>query len=206
MRERRRTSALAVLLTALLALTLSACGGGPSGDDAYHGALLDQPYDVASVHLTGTRQADYDVSAAPDDVLRVVFFGYTKCPDICQVVMSTIASAYTRLEPDQRKHVQVVFVTTDPARDTTAVLRRYVARFHPDFVGATGPLAEIERLAASVHIFLAKGRTLPSGGYEVDHTTSVLADVGGRTRLVWSQDTSPAQMSADMAQLLKDHT
>ena len=67
-----------------------------------------------------------------------MFFGYTNCPDICQVVMSTIASGIAKLPKSDQDALQVVFVTTDPARDTAKVLRTYLDRFNPEFLGATG--------------------------------------------------------------------
>jgi protein SCO1/2 len=91
-------------------------------DRGYEGAYLDTPYVVPAISLPDTSAEPYSVATAKAP-LKVVFFGYTKCPDICQIVMSTIASAVTRLDAEQRDQVEVVFVTTDPARDTGPVLR-----------------------------------------------------------------------------------
>jgi protein SCO1/2 len=133
----------------------------------------------------------------------VVFFGYTNCPDICQTVMSTIASAVSRLDADQRDRVQVVFVTTDPARDTGPALRSYLARFDPDFVGVTGDLKQIIALGDPLKVYVDKGQKLPSGGYEVDHSTYVFGITGDQAQTVWTQGTSPAEMAADIIRLLK---
>jgi protein SCO1/2 len=135
--------------------------------------------------------------------LKVVFFGYTHCPDICQIVMSTIATAVNRLDADQRKAVQVVFVTTDPARDTGPVLRDYLDHLNPDFVGVTGNLARIVDLAKPLKVYIAKGEKLPSGGYDVTHTTEVFGVTADQARIAWGQDTSPAAMAADIIRLLK---
>lgn len=198
---------------AVVALGTAACGGG--GDDGlavsnvqqgenhgFRGTYLDDPYVVPDIPLTDTDGSPYSVatSTAP---LKLVFFGYTNCPDICQVVMSTIASAVARLDDAQRKDVEVVFVTTDPARDTEKVLRSYLDRLDPAFVGLTGELDRIVDLAEPLKVFLAKGRKLPSGGYEVDHTTHVFGVTGDQARVAWAQGTSPAAMSADIIRLLK---
>jgi protein SCO1/2 len=135
--------------------------------------------------------------------VKIVFFGYSHCPDICQIVMSTIASALIRLDSDQRKDVQVAFVTTDPARDTTTVLREYLDRFNSTFIGLTAPLATISEAAEPLKVFLEKGTKLPSGGYEVDHSTYVYGAVGKDTEVIWNQATSPAEMAADIIKLLK---
>lgn len=176
---------------------------GMSADNhGYQGSYLDDPYVVPDVALPDTDGAPYSIATATAP-LKLVFFGYTNCPDICQVVMSTIAGAVTRLDAAQRADVQVVFVTTDPARDTEKALRTYLDRFNPDFVGVTGDLARIIDLAKPMKVYIEKGEKLPSGGYEVNHATYTFGVTGDKVRLVWGQDTSPAAMAADIIKLLK---
>jgi protein SCO1/2 len=118
--------------------------------------------------------------------------------------MSTIALALVKLSPAERKRVQTVFVTTDPPRDTGPVLRKFLDRFNPGFVGLTGSLDRIDALGKPLGVFLKKGAMLPSGGYDVSHSTAVLAVTGHHVPLVWTQGTSPAQMAADISRLLKE--
>jgi protein SCO1 len=202
----------AVLLT-VLALAVAGCGSGAedslpvsgvqgSDDHGYTGTYLEAPYVVPDIPLTDTADKPYSVATAPVP-LKLVFFGYTHCPDICQIVMSTIASAVTRLDDTQRADVQVLFVSTDPARDTGPVLRTYLDRLDPDFEGLTGGLARIIDLAKPLKVFIAKGQKLPSGGYEVEHTAYVFGVTGDQARIAWSQGTSPAAMAADIIRLLK---
>jgi protein SCO1/2 len=181
---------------------LPVSGVQTSDNHGYHGTYFEDPYVVPDVSLPDTSGKDYSVatSRAP---LKLVFFGYSNCPDICQIVMSTIAGAVTRLDSDQKKDVQVVFVTTDPARDTGPVLRSYLDRFNPDFVGVTGQLRRIIELGKPLGVYVDKGQKLPSGGYEVDHSTHVYGIVGDQARVAWQQGTSPAQMAADIIRLLK---
>ncbi len=201
-----------MLLAVLLALTLAGCGtaqgsGAPvtgvssSDDDGYHGVLLDDPYSVPDVTLTDTEHQPFDLARQQRRTL--VFFGYTNCPDICQVVMSTIASAMTRLSDAERARVQVAFVTTDPARDTPQVLRTYLDRFDPHFVGVTGSLSRIDALGRPMGIEVTKGQKLPSGGYEVNHTTTVVTVRDGTADLLWTASTSPGDMAADLHKILK---
>jgi protein SCO1/2 len=197
---------------AVVVLALSGCGASRdpdpvagltgSDDHGFHGAYLDTPYVVPDLSLTDTSGKPYSLAAAPAP-LKVVFFGYTKCPDVCQVVMSTIASAVTRLDAAQRDRVQVVFVTTDPARDTGAVLRAYLDRLDPAFVGLTGDLRRIIDLAEPLKVFIEQGAKLPSGGYDVTHTTEVFGVSGNQARVAWGQDTSPSAMAADIIKLLQ---
>jgi protein SCO1/2 len=201
------------LLAVLMALLLAGCGtssdgGAPvanistSDDDGYHGILLDEPYSVPDLTLTDTEGKPFDLATQPRRT--IVFFGYTNCPDICQTVMSTIASATARLPSSERKQLQVAFVTTDPARDTRTALRTYLDRFNPDFVGVTGPLDRIDALAKPMDIFIKKGQKLPSGGYEVDHSTVVVSVRGAAGDLVWTGATSPSDMAADLHKILKE--
>jgi len=197
----------------LVALVLAGCGssngGAPvtgvraSDDDGYHGVLLDEPYAVPGLTLTDTDGESFDLAAQERRTL--VFFGYTNCPDICQVVMSTIVSALAKLSPEERRQLQVAFVTTDPARDTPTALRTYLDRFDPDYVGLTGPMERIDRLAKPMDIFIKKGDKLPSGGYAVDHSTVVVAVHHGAGDLVWTGATSPADMAEDLEQILAAH-
>ncbi|GAB3659113.1 SCO family protein [Nocardioides korecus] len=215
-RSRRRLAALAATLPLLLAPALAGCGsdagdsasqsGAPvkdlrvPDDDGYKGIKLDTAYRVPSVPLTDTAGKPYDLSK--QQKRTIVFFGYTKCPDICQIVMSTIASAVARLDQADRARVQVLFVTTDPARDTEKVLRTYLDRYDPSFQGVTGPLARIEALGKPMGIEVAKGQKLPSGGYEVDHTTNVISVRDAVGDLVWTASTSPSDLASDLHKVL----
>lgn len=201
-----------VALALAAALGLAGCGSGAdtgavSGvhteDDGFAGTALPSGYVVPDVPLTATDGSAYSLAKA-DAPLKVVFFGYSKCPDICQVVMSTIASAVARLDPAQQRRVQVVFVTTDPARDTRQALRGYLDRFDPQFAGLTGPLSRIDALGRPLGVYIRKGHRLPSGGYEVDHTAGVTAVRDGRAPLVWTHGTSPTDMAADIHRLLEE--
>jgi protein SCO1/2 len=193
-----RSALAAALLSA--ALLLSACG---DGGGQLTGTVLDEPYVVPATPLTDTGGESYSLADSTDKRLTLVFFGYTHCPDICQVVMSTLASAMTRLDAVDRDQVDVVFVTTDPQRDDEAALREYLDRFDPGFVGLTGPLPTIIDVGRALAIAVEQGEKLPSGGYDITHGTSVLGiDSDDEVPIVWSQETSATQFADDVHQLL----
>jgi protein SCO1/2 len=218
-RGTRPTRSLARPLVAALAgvlacLLLAACGGSAadggvvsgvssSDHDGMAGAVLSSPYPWGEEHLVDSEGQELDTRSSLKAPLTLVFFGYTKCPDICQAVMADITSAVNRLDPADADKVDVWFVTTDPARDTPQTLRAYLDRFSPSFEGVTGPLADIVDLARPVHVAIEKGQKLPSGGYEVTHGTAVMGVLrDGSVPILWTQGTSPAGMAEDIHTIL----
>jgi len=200
-RPGRLPSALALVAALLLALT--ACGGDASAK--LHASELDPPFEVSSTPLTDTSGHDYSLASSTDKDLTLVFFGYTHCPDVCQTVMASLASAMTRLDQRDRDRVAVVFVTTDPARDTESVLRRYLDHFDPKFIGLTGKLDTISQVAKPLGIGITHGQKLASGGYDVTHGSTITGIVpDDEAPYYWSQDTSPAEFAADVHRLLDE--
>ncbi|MDP3892115.1 SCO family protein [Nocardioides sp.] len=211
MGDRLRPLVAAVVSVGILT---SACATTPSqggdatvvdlNDDGMHGSLLDDGYEVPDTQLTDTDGAPFSLAEDLDRPLTLVFFGYSNCPDICQTVMSALASARTRLDDAQRDQVDVVFVTTDPARDDAATLRTYLDRYDPSFIGLTADLDTVIETARPLAVAVEKGQRLATGGYEVDHTASIIGIEGDRAPIVWSQTTSAADFAADITILLEE--
>jgi protein SCO1/2 len=193
--------ALVLLLALLVPAVLTGCA--KSSADTFAGAVLHTPYHAPPTELTDTDGKPFSLSASTDKRLTLVFFGYTHCPDECPTAMATLASAMLQLDDADRSNVQVVFVTTDPARDTGSVIRTWLDRFDPDFVGVTGPLPTIKTVAERVGVPIAKGRRLPSGGYDVTHGTQVMAlDGKNQIPVVWTLGTTAPEFAHDIHQLL----
>jgi protein SCO1/2 len=184
-----------------MGVALAACS--KSSADTFSGALLHLPYHVPSTRLTDTDGQPYSLATSTTKRLTLVFFGYTHCPDECPTTMATLASAMLQLDDADRANVQVVFVTTDPARDTGPVIRSWLDHFSSSFVGVTGPLDTIRRVATDVGVPIAKGRRLPSGGYDITHGTQVLGVDGTNTvPVVWTIGTTAPEFAHDIHQLL----
>jgi protein SCO1/2 len=118
----------------------SASSGESEADEGWFGALVTNPAERPDFTLTDTSGEPYDFRAETDGKLTLLFFGYTNCPDICPLQMATLASALD--EPDVPEPT-VVFVTTDPIRDSPERLREWLDNFGGDFVGLTGSAEEI---------------------------------------------------------------
>ena len=81
---------------------------------------------------------------------RIMYFGYTFCPDVCPTDVQAIGAAVKKLEtsdPVLAAKIVPVFVTVDPARDTPAVLKQFVGNFHPRMIGLTGSAPACARAA-----------------------------------------------------------
>lgn len=131
-----------------------------------------------------------------------LFFGYTHCPDVCPTTMLEYASVMKKLGADADK-VQVLFVTVDPERDTTAVLAGYVPHFDARFIGLTGSTAQIDAVKTAYKV-VAQKVSEAGGGYSVDHSAgSYLFDKSGKLRVYEAYGTTADSLTHDIRQLLR---
>jgi protein SCO1/2 len=187
-------------------LLLTGCSGETAPEGQLNGSVVDPPFEVGTTALTDTDGTPATLQDS-DARLTLVFFGYTRCPDECPAVMNTVTSALTRISEAEREQVQLVYVTTDPAHDTTEVLRRYLDGYDPSFVGLTGELDDIVALGRTVGVFVSEGEPgKPMNDEELGaHGTQVIGmDGSGEAPVFWGMDTSAAQYAADFEQLLEE--
>jgi protein SCO1 len=132
----------------------------------------------------------------------VVFFGFLHCPDACPTELYKLSLSVKKLGSDA-VHVQVLFVTLDPARDSAAMLKDYVSFFDPRFAALTGSAAQINRAAASFHVEFAK---VPQGDdYTIDHSSSTfLFDKHGELRVIGTMQASAADIAHDLELLVHE--
>ncbi len=136
----------------------------------------------------------------------LMYFGYTFCPDVCPTELQTIASALNKLG-SAGADVVPVFVTVDPARDTPAVLAKYVKLFSNRLVGLTGTKAEIAEIAHAFRVYYAKETAKEGAPYVVDHSSFVyFMDPKGRLAALFNQDTSADDMAARIRKRLSQST
>jgi protein SCO1 len=190
-------------LTALL-LALAAVMGGVLAYRTYaprelHGTALDTPRPLSSVVLLDDRNQKVNL-AASGGKMRLIFFGYTRCPDICPITLGVLAQAWDKLNIQQKARLQVQLVSVDPAFDTPTVLRRYLNGFSSDFQGLTGTDATIQAAAESLYVYAAQGKTPTS----LVHGDGVaLVDAQGRFLRVYNnQAVAKGELAADLPRLL----
>jgi protein SCO1/2 len=186
---------LTPLLALLLALIVAGCSGR-SSTPPLAGASMGGPFTLTDQN--GRRVSDTAFAGK----YRLVYFGYTFCPDVCPVDMQVIGAGLRRFEasdPARAARVQPIFITVDPARDTPPVLRQFVSAFHPRLIGLTGSEAEIARVAREYRIFYERADPQPNGAYMVNHTRiAVLYGPQGEPIAIVPHDQGPAGVAAEL--------
>jgi protein SCO1 len=173
------------------------------GDD-WGGTLLDPAQPRPDFTLTDTEGRPFDFAAETQGRLTLLFFGYTSCPDICPIQMAVLSGA---LDSPGMPEPVVVFVTTDPQRDTPDRLRDWLDSFDTSYVGLTGTPEEIGRAedAAGVAGSLREP-TSESGDddYEVGHAAQVLAYTpDDRAHLVYPSGVRQQDWTADLPRMME---
>jgi protein SCO1/2 len=161
-----RSNRLRPILFLTLALALAACSGA-SEEPPLKGAAIGGPFTLTN--QDGRQVTDRDFSGR----YRLIYFGFTHCPDVCPTDLAVIGQALRRFEKsDPAKAVRVapIFVTVDPERDTPAVIKEYVSAFHPRLIGLTGTPQQVAAMTKSYGAYGAKDPAEPGGGYNVNHS------------------------------------
>ncbi|HLB37127.1 MAG TPA: SCO family protein [Gemmatimonadales bacterium] len=172
-------SLLTFLVAGAVGAGVTGCAPGPEDrePDDLRGFLLGEPLAKPEVVLTSTDGTPFNLREATNGLVTLVFFGYTNCPDICPVHMANLGSVVGTLDPRVAERVKVVFVTTDPRRDTPGVLRDWLDHFSRNFIGLTGDSVTIARMQESLQLAPAVIEKAAAGvpGYTVGHSSLVVA-------------------------------
>jgi len=127
----------------------------------------------------------------------LVFFGFTHCPDICPTALFDMSEILRKLGPDAN-HVNALFISVDPARDTPAVLKDYLSSFEPQIRGLTGDEAAIAAVEKTYRVY-AKKIPLEGGEYTMDHSAIVyLMNKEGKFVAPFNLKRSPEDSAADL--------
>jgi protein SCO1 len=189
-------------LTALFAaFILAACADKPSftATDITGATIGQAPWTLQDEKGTPKTMADYKGKVV------VIFFGFTRCPDVCPTTMVDYAAALKAMGSDAAK-VQVLFATLDPERDTFPALQQYTSAFHPSFIALRGDLEATKKAADSFKVFYAKNMAKDgnAANYTLDHTAaSYVYDPQGNIRLFVRNGQAVDTVVKDLQQLLK---
>jgi protein SCO1/2 len=167
--------------TPLLMIALGCADAHANAMQGIRGVTLQPVRAKPDFTLEDTRGQPFHFVADTRGTVTLLYFGYTNCPDVCPVHLTNIAHALRGMPAADQARVRVVFVTTDPARDTAQRLRTWLDNFDSRFIGLRGTPAEVNRIAASFGMPPAeiepmdqmKGPHVPT--YGVGHAAQVLA-------------------------------
>lgn len=154
-----------------LTLALTSCGQpAPTPEPPLAGASIGGEFELIGTDGETVRWADFQGQ------YRIVYFGFTFCPDICPTDVQRFSQGLLQFErsaPELGAKIMPIFVSVDPERDTTDVVAKFVANFHPRLIGLTGSPEQVKAAADTFRVFFSRGETTPGGGYLVDHSAIV---------------------------------
>jgi protein SCO1/2 len=188
-----------------LALSLGACQQAKLQDAPIAGVSLAGSTVGAPFTLTG-KDGQRVSSESFKGKYRIVYFGYTFCPDACPTDLNVLMQGLTRFakaNPALAAEIQPFFITIDPARDTPARVGQFAAAFSPRLIGLTGSQAEIDAVADKFMVVKSKGRET-AGGYLMEHTRhAMLLGRGGEPIEILPTFDGPDAVAADLAKSVK---
>jgi protein SCO1/2 len=198
----------------VLLLTGTACNQGSASareenarrvaETGLYGLALDSAIVIPSVTLETLDDQPIDLAEATQGKLSLLFFGYTHCPDVCPVHMTNIAAVLHAFSWARRDSIRVLFVTTDPGRDTPERLRTWLGSIDATFIGLRGTQAALD--SAQGELGLGAAMRLPgahAGDYQVGHAGQVIAVFpDGRARYAYPFGIRQAEWAHDLPKLL----
>ncbi len=166
----------------------------------FHGVVMQSETPAPAIDLEATTGGMAGLDSFGGKLV-VVYFGYTHCPDVCPTTLSSLNKALD-LIGDGADDVQVVMVTVDPERDTVEYLAEYMTYFDESFVGLTGPIEDISRIATAYGVFFAADEGDVETGYTVAHNASLMV-IGrdGHLRLILPPELTAEQIADDLKYL-----
>lgn len=186
----RRSRRLFAALALAAALPLAGCGAEQAGPPPLEGARMHDTFTLTDHN--GRRMSSDQLRGK----YRIVYFGYTSCPDVCPVDMQLVGAALRQFEAKDAQRaarVQPLFITTDPARDTPQVLKQFVDDFHRRLIGLTGTPAELAQAARAHGVYFSARQANDQGAYLVDHMRTItLYGPEGEPIAILPDDQGPA--------------
>lgn len=185
-------------LASALAFALSACSGsGPAERPPLEGASIGGDFTLTGKDGKPVRYADFAGK------YRVVYFGYTFCPDVCPLDVQHLMQGYhafARTSPELAAKVVPMFITVDPARDTPENVGKFAANFGPELIGLTGTPQQIAAVAKSFAVYYQKREGSSPDAYLMDHSRAayLMGPDGKPLALLPAEKDGPA-VAADLA-------
>jgi protein SCO1/2 len=172
---------------------------------SYRGGLVTPPLPKPRFTLTDTSGAPFDFWEKTQGYVTLLFFGYARCPGQCPLHMQNVAMGLKKVPAGFGDRVKLVFVTTDPARDSPKVLRSWLDHFDKRFIGLTGSEAAIEAAQRAAGVPPASKTVRDVEDYAVDHANFVLAYTKDNlAHLIYPGGVTQQDWAHDLPQLVKE--
>lgn len=196
-----------IWMLALVAL-VAACAKKEEAPVVYRGMMMTPPIAKPDYVFTATDGSAWDFRKETKGKVALLFFGYTNCPDVCPLHMTQLGNVIKQLPAADRDRVQVIFVTTDPERDTPERLRTWIRSFDSSFVGVAGKPEDLNKLQMSLGmppaVKEAAPKGSPAGAYGVNHGSAVLAFTADDSlRTIYPMGIRQEDWTADLPKLLR---
>jgi protein SCO1/2 len=189
-----------VVLVAALAGAMLARMLSPAQPVLANGTWLPEPRVIAPFALQDLQGARFDNQSLTGRP-RLLFFGFTSCPDVCPTTLATLREVYKTRRAEGLPDFAVLFVTVDAERDTADNLRQYLNAFSDEFQGVRGDAAQLAPLLQSLSAIAVKV-PLADGSYTMDHTAAVyFLDSQGRFRGVFSAPLTAVGLRTDLRRI-----
>lgn len=190
------------LAAVALALSLAACGpAAPAGPPPLEGAAIGGPFELVNGQGQTVRWSDFDGK------WRMVYFGYTWCPDVCPFDLTRMMRGYrdwAAENPDLADDVVPIFISIDPERDTPEKIAEYTPKFGAELVGLTGTPEAVRQAADAFSVFYDRGPDDPQVGYKMQHTNAAyLMDRQGKPIALLPVDESPEGVAEQLRQWVR---
>jgi cytochrome oxidase Cu insertion factor (SCO1/SenC/PrrC family) len=189
------------------AATIQHAKSHPIGDMADMGTMKGMampPADTATGATIGGafQLTDQDGKTVTDTDFagryRLMYFGYTSCPDICPLDLKKMTEALKLLDPAQAAKIAPIFISIDPERDTPKVLKSYVAAFSPRLTGLTGTVRQVQEVENGYKVYAAKTTSATSSDYQMNHSAYIylMGPNGAFIDVTDPSDQKPAAIAA----------
>lgn len=176
-----------------------------AGIQLENGTLLPVPQDIAPFQLVNLDQQPFTKDSLAGH-WNLIFFGFTRCPELCPTTLATLDKTYQILEHRNKVPMpQVVFISVDPERDNPDTIKNYLASFNKNFVGATGDKENLKQLTAQLNILfmkVQKQNNEDSNDYQIDHSgTILLVNPNAQLLAIFSTPHSEDALSHDVEEI-----
>jgi len=198
---RHRTKALSLISMFVMTMLLTGCFGN---DEDWHGKNIsglmpELEFDLVNSQGEPVSGSDYSGR------VRMLFFGFTSCPDVCPTALQKLNQATSSLAPELQDEVLTLFVSVDPQRDTPERLAKYVDFFGDNIAGLTGTEPQLRELAKRYRTTFGYDEPGPDGNYAVSHSSAIYVfDRDGSARLLIRPDLKAEEIRHDLVALIQE--